>query len=113
MASSLPDSFPVVSYDIPARISLALLLSTMRDDWGRIRSNAGRARKRCDYPILLLVHCRGVPRGGSQGFQKVPKQNQLLSAVIEKEAPNAEETTLLSLPYKMGRTAGSMRRDIF
>ena len=91
----------------PARISLALLLSIMRDDWRRIRSYAGRARKLRDYPILriLPVHCRGVPRGGFQGFQNVPKQNQLLSAVIEKEALKAKKATLLSLTYKMGRTA--------
>ena len=35
--------------------------------------------------------------GGVQGFRNPPKQNRLLRAVIEKEAPNPKKTTLLSL----------------
>ena len=35
--------------------------------------------------------------GGFQGFRNPPKRNQLLHAVIEKEAADTKKTTLLSL----------------
>ena len=37
------------------------------------------------------------PRGRFKRFRNPPKRNQLLRSVIEKEAPNAMKTRLLSL----------------
>ena len=92
----MPDSSPVLSYDIPrTHLSRASPLDYETGD------ESDHMQVAPGIPVTIRFFssytARGVPREGSQGFQNLPKQNQLLSAAIEKEAPNAKKTTLSSL----------------